>query len=538
LEPFIFKKKKKEMVNSNSNKKGGVHKQLGRADLILLGLGGIIGSGIFALPGEIALRNAGPAVCISFIIAGICAGFTAFCYAELAGMIPVSGSAYIFAYEAFGVFTGWIIGWIIVLEYLLSSAVIAVSWSSYVVQFFERIVGGDGASVAGWVNAPIEYHVDTGEFVASGNYFNVPAVLIIVLLTLLLCVGIREIAWVNNAIVAVKVVVILIFVFVGFAYVNSDNWIPFSPHEVKFGRYGASGIFQGATIAFFAYLGFDSVCCTSSESKDPQKDMPYGIIGSLAISSILYILVCVVLTGLVSYQDLGVSNPISLAIQKSNISGIVYVIDIGAISGLTSALLVALLSQTRIFWRMAQEGLLPSMFMRLHPKYGTPVFSTLICGLLGGIIAALFPIGILAELSSIGTLVAFISVCAATIHLRRTKENVKRPFMVPGGTYLIPVSGILLCLTMISVSRLASIVRLIIWIGLGIVVYWLYGRKHCILKPSLIKEEDQILVNTSPEFCEINEMGKLSTQTEFNSYINADYEPPKFGSDLSERRFS
>ncbi|CAG8485495.1 408_t:CDS:2 [Diversispora eburnea] len=437
-------------------KKSTLSKSLSVFDLLMIGLGGIIGSGIFVLTGEAAGEMAGPAVVISFILAGITASFSALSYSELASMIPISGSTYSYAYATMGELVAWIIGWDLTLEYLVGASAVAVGWSGYFVNLFK-----DGFNIEfsdSWTSAPITYSSDLGGFeIVPGAYFNVPAFTIIIFLTILSILGIKESARFNTMIVSVKLIVLTVFCIAAGIYVDPKNYSPFiPPNEGSFSQFGFTGVLAGTSVVFFAFIGFDSISTTSQEARNPQKDLPIAIMSSFGIVTIYYISVWV--TGM---QWLGIF------------------IDFGAICGLSSVILVLLMGQPRIFLAMANDGLFfPKLASRIHPRFKTPYITTAACGLLCAIVSALFPIGVLAELTSVGTLLAFFIVNIGVIILRFTASDVPRKFRVPGGPFLFPLSGALLDLLLLATSSKASIERLFIWMAVGLLIYIFYGRRH------------------------------------------------------------
>lgn len=454
----------------------GFKKSLTALNLVLLGVGGIIGAGIFVLTGQAAANYAGPAIVISFLVSGVGCACAALCYAEFAAMIPIAGSAYTYAYATLGRFIAWIIGWDLILEYLFGASTVAVGWSGYVVSFLKDLGITVPAAVA---SSPLSYSPDAG-WAQTGAMVNLPAALIVLACTWLLVVGIRESAKFNNMIVFVKVGVILLFVLMGAKYVNGANFSPFIPENTgEFGHYGWSGIFRGAGVIFFAYIGFDSVSTLAQEAKNPQRDMPIGIIGSLIISTILYIAVALVMCGIVPYPQLNDPAPIAVAVNAAG-EGLMWLrpfIKFAAIAGLSSVVLVLLLGQPRIFYSMAKDGLLPANFAKIHPKYGTPAKTTMVTGIIAAIVAAVFPIGILGELVSIGTLLAFVIVCVGIIVLRKNKPNAVRPFRCPW-VPLIPAFGAVASFAQMAFLPHDTWIRLIVWMALGFVIYVCYGRHH------------------------------------------------------------
>lgn len=451
-------------------------RSLTASNLVALGIGAVIGSGIFVLTGQAAAQYAGPAITISFILAAVAAGFAGLCYAEFAAMLPISGSAYTYAYATMGELLAWIIGWDLILEYLFGASAVAVGWSGYVTSLMKDF----GVQLPeNLTRAPLAHTAELG-FHTTGALINLPAVLIVVLLTAFLVIGIQESAFANNVAVVCKVAVILAFIFFGWTYVHPENWQPFIPPEGdNFGEFGWGGILRGAGVIFFAYIGFDAVSTAAQEAKNPQRDMPIGILGSLTICTILYILVSLVLTGLVNYTQLNVPDPIAVGVNAAG-SGLVwlrYPIKLGAIAGLSSVILVLLMGQPRIFYSMARDGLLPSVFGKLHPKFRTPHVTTMITGGTAAVLAGLFPIGLLGEMVSIGTLLAFVLVCAGILVLRYREPDLERPFTTPG-VPVTPVLGVLACLYLMAGLPLHTWERLIGWMVLGILIYAFYGRHH------------------------------------------------------------
>ncbi|MDX2196363.1 MAG: amino acid permease [Cytophagales bacterium] len=449
-------------------------KTLSRYSLIFLGIGAIIGTGIFVLTGTAAANQAGPALVLSFMFSAIGCGLAGLCYAEFSTLIPISGSAYTYAYATLGEFVAWVIGWDLILEYLFASSTVAVGWSGYVVSLLNSL---GIAFPEQFSKAPLSH--DEFGWHATGAIFNLPAVFIITFITIILVLGIKESARFNNAVVYIKLAVILLFIGFGVWYINTDNWVPFIPEQEHLGKYGFSGILAGAGVIFFAYIGFDAVSTAAQEAKNPQKDMPVGILGSLLVCTILYIAVSLVLTGIVSYKELDVPAPIALAIDKTGnaLAWLSPLIKIGAIAGLSSVILVMLMGQPRIFMAMANDGLLPAIFGKVHPRFKTPYISTIITGMVAAIIAAILPINILGELVSIGTLLAFIIVCGGVIVLRRLRPEIHRPFKTPW-VPLVPILGIIICFAQMALLPVDTWFRLIIWMCMGMVVYFLYSRHN------------------------------------------------------------
>lgn len=462
---------------------------LGRWNLTALGVGAVIGAGIFVLTGQAAARYAGPAIVFSFILAGLACAFAALCYAEFSAMIPVSGSAYTYSYATLGEFVAWIIGWDLILEYLFAASTVAVGWSEYVVSFLNNVIGIHIPEKL--TSAPFDHitpadagwnvwRLFTEGWTSTGAVLNVPAMVIVAVITVLLVLGIKESATFNNIIVVTKVTVILAFIAIGAAYVNSANWVPFVPEAAGPGHYGWSGILRGASVIFFAYIGFDAVSTAAQEARNPQRDMPIGILASLAVCTILYIAVALVLTGIVKYDQLDVKAPISVAINSLGAGWARYVrpiIEIGAIAGISSVILVMMMGQPRIFYAMSKDGLLPPVFSRVHRRFQTPWLATILTGTTATFIAGLFPIRLLGELVSIGTLLAFAIVCAGTLVLRITDPGIHRPFRTPA-IWLIAPLGVGACGYLMYGLPKDTWSRLIVWMALGFVIYFTYGQRH------------------------------------------------------------
>jgi APA family basic amino acid/polyamine antiporter len=461
---------------------------LGPVNLTALGIGAIIGAGIFVLTGQAAAQYAGPAIVYSFILSGIACAFAGLCYAEFASMIPLSGSAYTYGYATLGEFIAWIIGWNLILEYLFAASTVAVGWSGYVVSFLKDL----GITIpAAFTSAPYDHLTPAGAhwwnlwqlfvngWTSTGAVLNVPAMLIVAAITILLVIGIKESVNFNNVIVALKLAVILTFIAVGAAYINQHNWHPFVPPAISPGHFGWGGVVRGAGVIFFAYIGFDAVSTAAQESKNPQRDMPIALLGSLAICTVLYITVSLVLTGIVNYTQLNVSAPIAVAVSSlgPSLAWLEYFIKIGAIAGLSSVILVMLLGQPRIFYTMSKDGLLPPIFSAVHPKFQTPWIAQIITGAAAMLVAGLFPIGLLGELVSIGTLLAFAIVCAGIFVLRFTDPEIKRPFRTPVFWLTAPL-GVLSCGYLMYNLPPDTWARLIVWLAIGLVIYFAYSCRH------------------------------------------------------------
>ena len=464
------------LLKEANSQEQGLKRALTSWNLVALGIGAIIGTGIFVLTGTAAANHAGPALILSFLISAVGCVFAGLCYAEFASMIPIAGSAYTYSYATLGEFFAWLIGWDLILEYLFASSTVAVGWSGYVVSFIKDF----GINIPPQLcHAPFD-HIKGEGWVFTGNLVNFPAVFIIAIITVLLVIGIKESARFNGLIVIIKLAVILLFIGFGMSYIDTSNWTPFIPENTgTFGQFGFSGILTGAGVIFFAYIGFDAISTAAQEAKNPQKDMPIGILGSLIVCTVLYVAVSAVLTGMVNYKELNVAAPIALAIDKAG-SALIWLrplIKIGAIAGLSSVILVMLMGQPRIFFSMAKDGLLPKSFSKVHPRFQTPYITTLITGLTAAIIAGLLPINILSELVSIGTLLAFVIVCAGIIVLRIKKPDVHRPFKTPFVPW-VPLAGIVICSAQMFALPIETWERLIIWMLIGFVIYFTYSYKR------------------------------------------------------------
>jgi APA family basic amino acid/polyamine antiporter len=463
-------------ASADSNGKGFTQ-TLGPVSLIGLGIGCIIGAGIFVLTGKAAASYAGPAISLSFILSGVACAFVGLCYAELAAMIPASGSAYTYAYATVGEIFAWIIGWDLILEYGMGAATVAVGWSGYCVS----LLGSFG------IHIPPQWAQATGDAVklADGSsataVCNLPAVLIVLLLTGLLMIGTKESTSINNIMVAFKLFVVGVVIVVGAFYVQRAHWTPFIPSNTgSFGSFGWSGILRGASVVFFAYIGFDAVSTAAQEARNPQRDMPVGILGSLIICTILYVLMALVMTGMVPYQKLGVADPVAVAIDATGIGWLSVLVKLAALAGLTTVIFVLLFGQARILFSIAQDRLLPAFFSTVHPRFRTPFASQALIGIVVALIAAAFPIGLLGEMVSIGTLFAFLLVCVAVMHLRRSAPRTKRPFRTPAVPW-VPLFGIGFSLLLMLGLPLATWVRLVVWLAIGLAIYFGYGHRHSVV---------------------------------------------------------
>lgn len=473
---LFAKKSIKSLLDEASDTRHGLKRTLGALNLTSMGIGAIIGAGIFVISGQAAAEFAGPGVILSFLFAAVICVFAALCYAEFASLIPIAGSAYSYAYATMGEFAAWVIGWGLTLEYLFSASTVAVGWSGY----FTSLMNDCGITIpTAFASSPLLYDA-VGGWQASGTIINLPAMIIVAAIGIMIAVGIKTAAIVNDILVFIKMAVILLFIVCGIAFINADNYVPFIPENTGvFGQYGWSGVFRGAGVVFFAFIGFDAISTLAQESRNPQKDMPIGMLGSLGISTLVYMVVALVLTGIVSYKMLSVPDPIAVAVNAlgTGFTWLRYVIKIAILAGLTSVILVMLLGQARIFYTMAQDGLLPKFFGKIHPKFRTPFGTTLLITAFAVLITGFFPVVILGQVTSMGALLAFAIVCFGVLVLRYTQPLLHRPFKTPFVPW-IPLAGTISCLALMSFLQLITWIQLIIWMAIGVVVYIQYGRKH------------------------------------------------------------
>ncbi|HMA02075.1 MAG: amino acid permease [Gemmatimonas sp.] len=469
----LFTKKSLSQLDAESER-NPLRRSLGRVQLIALGVGSIIGTGIFVMTGTAASQNAGPALVLSMILTTIGCAFSGLCYAEFAAMVPIAGSAYTYAYATIGEFIAWIIGWDLILEYALSVSTVAVGWSGY----FVSLANDVGIHIPVALATPLGKVVTDHSGATITGIVNLPAVFIVFLVSVLLISGIRQSANANTVMVMIKAAVLVVFVVAGAAYVKRANLTPFIPPNTgSFGHFGWSGVLRGAGVMFFAYIGFDAVTTAAQESKDPQRDMPIGILGSLALCTVIYIAVAIVLTGIVHYSKLNVADPLAVGIDATGLRWLSPVIKVSALFGLFSTMLVQLLGQTRIFFSMARDGLLPRVFGRVHARFRTPHVSTMLTGTVCALVAGLTPIEVLGQLVSIGTLLAFVLVCIGVVILRRTAPHNRRPFRTPGVPW-VPALGAIVCLAQMLGLPGETWVRLFTWLAIGLVIYFLYGHSH------------------------------------------------------------
>ena len=486
----LFATKSIEVIRAEAEAgEGDAHQTLKRSlsgfNIVALGIGAIIGAGIFSLTGMAAGTAAGPGVTISFIIAGLGCVFAALCYAEFASMIPVSGSAYTYTYATMGELIAWIIGWDLVLEYAVAAATVAISWSGYLNKLIALLASQELAdSLRPYMLSPFaEAKLHDGTVVSG--IVNLPAAFVVVCASLLLIKGTRDSAIVNNLIVLLKVSVVLLFIVLGWGYINVENHIPYIPDNTgKFGEFGWSGVLRGAAVIFFAYIGFDAVSTAAQDAKNPKRDMPVGILGSLAICTVLYILFAHVLTGLAKYTEFQGADglaPVAIALSHTPFKGLMTAVIVAILAGYLSVILVLLLGQSRVFFSMAKDGLVPAVFARVHPTRQTLVTSNVLFMVFTGLFAAVVPGNVVGEMTSIGTLFAFILVCAGVIILRKRNPDFPRAFKTPL-VPLVPILGILICLMMMYSLGAENWLRLIVWLLVGLAIYFAYGVKHSKLR--------------------------------------------------------
>jgi len=495
LRRSLLAKKSGELLLRDAGGAYGLRPILGPLQLTSLGIGAIIGAGIFVIIGVVAKDKAGAATTLSFVVAGTACGFAALCYAEFASMVPIAGSAYTYAYATLGELFAWIIGWDLLLEYGVGAASVAHGWSHYFVDFLGllRIV-----LPPAFINAPFDFDPGSGRFVATGAIIDLPALLISAALTIILVIGIKRSANFNFFMVVIKLAVVLLIIAVGVFYIDPANWHPFAPYgyagvslfgKTLIGQHGAGGeplgMMAGAAVVFYAYIGFDSVSTHAEEARNPSRDVPIGIIGSLLLCTVLYIAVAAVLTGMVPFQQIDIDAPLAKAFSQTGLPWAHALVSLGALTGITSVLMVLMLSQPRIMLAMARDGLLPNVFFgAVHPRFRTPWKSTILTGTVVGLMGALLPLRMLAELVNIGTLLAFVIVCAAVLIMRRTNPEMPRPFRCPL-VPLVPLLGIAFCLLLMFSLPVENWLRLIVWLLIGFAIYFSYGRRHSVLGRTL-----------------------------------------------------
>lgn len=461
---------------SHSDAEGlSLRRTLGPWGLTALGIGAVIGGGIFVITGQAAADHAGPAIVLSFILAAICCTFCALCYAEFAAMVPVSGSAYSYTYATLGEVAAWFIGWMLVLEYGVSASAVAVSWTGYFLSLLDHF---NIHLPTALVSAPLD-----GELKPTGAIANLPAAAIVLLLTWLCYIGIRKSSGANMAMVILKTGLIILVIIAGWKYVDPANWHPFIPENQGPGKYGWDGVLRGASMVFFAYIGFEATSVAAQESHNPQRDMPIGMLASLAICTVLYIGMALVMTGLTPFNLLGTNEPVVTAVASHpELAWLRIVVEVGALIGLSSVVLVMIIGQPRIFMIMGRDGLLPPIFTRIHPKHRTPHINTVITGIGIALLAALFPLDILGELTSMGTLIAFAAVCLGVLILRRTQPDLPRPFRIPFAP-VICLSGIASCMILLSTMTAHNWMLMAIWTAVGFAIYFAYGYRHSKMRP-------------------------------------------------------
>ncbi|SFX44041.1 basic amino acid/polyamine antiporter, APA family [Janthinobacterium lividum] len=461
----LFRTKNLDDMIAHSKKPGGLAKVLGPFDLVLMGIGAIVGTGIFVLTGTGAL-TAGPALSLSFVVAAVACCFAALCYAEFASTVPVAGSIYTYSYATLGELAAWMIGWDLLLEYGLAAAAVSVGWSGY----FQSLLSGFGIAL------PVALTAAPGALPGVTTFINLPALVIMLALTAMLGWGVRESARLNNIMVAIKVGVVLLFIIFGARHVQPANWQPYMP-------FGYHGMLSAAALVFFAFIGFDAVTSAAEEVKKPSRDLPIGIIGSLAVCAVLYVVVSAIMTGIVPYQKfLGVDHPVSLALQYAGENWIAGFVDLGAILGMTTVILVMAFGQTRIIFAMSRDGLLPKRLSTVHPRFHTPFFATWLVGIVFGLIAAVIPLNILAELINIGTLAAFTMVSVAVVVLRKKRPDLPRAFRCPGVPY-VPALAVILCVGLMTFLSWVTWMAFSIWLVIGLAIYFGYARRRSLLHP-------------------------------------------------------
>lgn len=472
-----------ERVAGSLHEQATLKRTLTAGDLVLLGIGAVVGAGIFVVTGQAAAFHAGPAITISFVLAGCACGFAALCYAEFAAMLPVAGSAYSYAYATLGELVAWFIGWNLVLEYLLGISSVAVGWSAYFNSLLHSIgpvAGVDLALPSALASAPL--NIVEGRLVRTGSIVNLPAVAIMAAVAVLSYRGISQSALVNSVFVTIKLVVILLFVVFSLHLIDPANWQPYVPPAAGPGRFGWDGVVRGASIVFYAYIGFDAVSTAAQEAKDPQRNMPIGILGSLVVCTVLYVVVSAVLTGIAPYSQLGTPKPVATALEAHpSLLWLKTLVEFGAIAGLSSVILVMFIGQTRIFYAMSRDGLIGRMFGRVHQRHHTPHLNTIFVGVVACAVAGLFPIGVLGDLVSMGTLLAFTTVCIGVLILRRTKPDLPRAFRVPIAP-VVCILGAATCLWLFMRAFEDNWRLMIAWIIVGLLIYFGYGYRNSVMR--------------------------------------------------------
>ncbi|OMJ15756.1 putative amino acid permease YfnA [Smittium culicis] len=501
--PFLQQILQRKPIDTaiRESKASEMKRTLGVVQLTFLGIGMIIGAGIFVLTGKAAAQNAGPSIALSFVVGAVLSGFSALSYSEMTTIIPISGSAYSYSVSTLGEIFGWIVGWDLLLEYVIGNSAVASGWSAYVVSFFKEVFNVNFP--VSTTKSPLSY-VNDKFVVNKGSYINLPAIFITVLIMGILCLGVRESSAVNAVVVVIKLAVIILFIFGSIKYVDRENLKPFVP-KAENGQFGVLGIIKGAQRVFFSYIGFDAISVASQEAKNPQRDLPIAVIVSLVVCTLMYIGVSLVLCGIAPYTELGVDAPISYALSKYPGSKYLQVlVSLGAIAGLTSVILVSLMSQSRLFMVIASDGLFPRAFARLHPKFKTPIYPIIITGTAMCALAGVLPVELLGDMASVGTLFAFLSVNICVIVLRFTDPHRHRDFKVPLGPFVFPVLGSGICITLIVVSGSSTIIRLFAWMGIGLLLYFGFAMRSSRIR-SYIEENERILLEETPEKFTISE---------------------------------
>ena len=472
----LFAVKPLSRILAEAEGEHALKRTLGSVQLVALGIGAIIGAGLFSLTGVAAANHAGPAVVLSFVLAATACAFAGLCYSEFSTMIPIAGSAYTYSYATMGEFLAWIIGWDLVLEYAVGAATVAVSWSGYVASLFKDF----GIILPARLIASPFQEIVLDDGTKGFGFVNLPAVLVVTAVSLLLMIGIQESARANSVIVILKVAVVVLFIIFGWSYINPANYEPFIPPAQETGHFGWTGVVRAAGVVFFAFIGFDAVSTAAQETKNPQRDMPIGIIGSLVVCTVLYVLFAHVLTGIVNYTEMNNAAPVATAIDRTGLAWMAKAIKIAIIAGYTSVILVMLLGQSRVFYSMSRDGLLPKLFSDVHPKWRTPWRSNMLFMVFVSLFAAFAPIQIVGEMTSIGTLFAFVLVSAGILVMRKTHPELPRPFRTPL-VPLVPILGILANLFLMFGLGLENWLRLFVWLAIGLVIYFTYSRKHSLL---------------------------------------------------------